>query len=150
MNKTVQQCVLIVSIGLWIFLSISAPWVLDDNNGFLKNFVDQQFLGFLGVVVTIILASTASLHLELNKIEEQAKRRIFNGTRNAIRKSAFWLIGMLFVSLVLVVSKPLICSSNTARSFVNGAALLIVLFNILVLIDITQTIFKLEPQIDDE
>jgi hypothetical protein len=39
-----------------------SSWLSDDNT-FLKNFVNQELLAVLGVIVTITLASAASLHL---------------------------------------------------------------------------------------
>tara|TARA_B100001939_G_C16651448_1_gene491961 strand:- start:124 stop:585 length:462 start_codon:yes stop_codon:yes gene_type:complete len=152
MNKTIARCTFISSIAVWIILSLSAPWVLSDENGFLKGFVNHEFLNFLGVVVTITLASTANLHLELNKFEERVKKRIFVNTRNSVKRSAYWMISMLLIALLLVVSKPLIVSvtpSLIASSLLNGGALLIILFNVLILIDLCQTAFKLEPNFDN-
>lgn len=152
MNRTIANCAFISATAVWLALSFCAPWVLSDKNSFLKGFVTHELLGFLGVIVTITLASTANLHLELNKLEEQIKKRVFNKTRCAIRRSAYWLIGMILIAIVIAVSKPLVVSNDEqmiAASLFNGAALLIVLFNILVLIDLVQIAFKLEPKLDD-
>lgn len=148
MNRTIARCAFISVMVGWIVLSLTAPAVLSDKNSFLKGFVNQELLGFLGVVVTITLASAANLHLELNKLEEQIKKRVFNETRNAVKMSAYSLIKMLLLALVIVVSKPLIVITDDyliSSSFLNGAALLIVFANILILADLMQTAFKLEP-----
>lgn len=151
MNKTVAQCTVISFIAVWIILSVAAPWVLSDGNALLASFISQGgFISFLGVVVTITLASAANLHLELNKMEEKIQKRIFAKTRISLKKSAFWLIGMLVIGIVLASTKSLVCSTETAQSFFNGACLLIVLFNVLVLIDLTQTAFALEPSIKND
>lgn len=152
MNKTVARCVFVCAVSIWILLSILAPWVLSDNNAFLKGFVNHELLGFLGVVVTITLASAANLHIELNKLEEAAQRTGFTKTRTAIKRSAAALISMLLLAVVVVVAKPLVApdplANAMAASFFNGAALLIVLFNVLILIDLTQSAFQLGPKND--
>lgn len=151
MNKLFSYCVMVVAIATWICLSVAAPWALGDTqNSFLKNFVNHEMLSFLGVVVTITLASAASLHLELNKLEEQAKARIFFNTRHRIHQSAYALILGLIAGVALVTAKPLMGTTDTATSFVNGAALLIILFNVLVLTDLTKATFALTPTIPDD
>lgn len=147
MNKTIARCTFISASIAWIVLSLTEPWVLGDSNRFLKNFVNHEILNFLGVIVAITLASSANIHLEFNKIEERAKERILSRTRISVKKSAFWLIGMLVLSIIIVVSKPHFGTSDIATSLVNGAALLIILFNVLILIDLTQLVFSIEPHI---
>lgn len=150
MNKTVAQCSMIAAVVVWIVLSCVVPDVLSDKNTFLKGFVTHELLGFLGVIVTITLASAANLHLKLNELEEKVQKQVFSKTRSMVKKSAYWLIGMLLIALLLVVIKPVVANSNTVESIFNGAALLVVFFNILVLIDLTQSAFSLEPSIDKD
>lgn len=150
MNKTVAQCSMIAAVVVWIVLSCVVPDVLSDKNTFLKGFVTHELLGFLGVIVTITLASAANLHLKLNELEEKIQKQVFSKTRSMVKKSAYWLIGMLLIALLLVVIKPVVANSNTVESIFNGAALLVVFFNILVLIDLTQSAFSLEPSIDKD
>lgn len=145
MNKIVARCVFISSIAVYIVLSISAPWVLGDKNEFLKNFVNHEFLNLLGVIVAITLASAANLHLEFNKIEDMAKREILPRTRAKVKLSSIWLIALFALGFLTVTVKPLIPYSEISTSLVNGIAVLIVIFNILVLIDLTQLVFRIEP-----
>ena len=95
--------------------------------------------------MAITLASTANLHLELNRIENAAKKAILTRTRAAVSCSAFSMIAGFVLAVVVVVIKPHLPQSQIAMSFVNGAALLIILFNILVLIDLTQLAFSIKP-----
>ena len=103
-------------------------------------------LSFLGVVVTITLASSANLHFEFNKMGERAGVAGFPKARLRLRQSAYWLIGMLLVALALIVAKPWV-GGDVAISLVNGASLLTVIFNVLVLIDITQMAFTITPNL---
>lgn len=154
MNKTIARCIFICAISLWILLSLAAPWAMSDYNAFLKNFVNHELLAFLGVVVTITLASATNLHLELNKLEEAAGKRKFPKTRASIRRSSVSMITMLVIAVVVTVAKPLVIvpdwhQQQIASSFFNGAALLIVLFNILVLVDLTHAALGLGPNLPD-
>jgi hypothetical protein len=148
MNKTIAWCIYICSISVWILLTFIKPWVLSDQNIFLKGFVNHELLSFLGLIVAITIWSVANIHLELNKLEEQVKKAVFTKTRNSIKKSIYWMIGILIASLVIVLAKPVfvaISKTQSTESFFNGAGLLAILFNILVLIDILQTTFKIKP-----
>lgn len=149
MSRTTALCSIICSLAIWIILSLATPWVLSDSNSFLKGFVNHELLAFLGVVVTITLASATSLHFELNKLESVAQKRFFSGTRSRVQTSAYSLIGMLLVALFIVVAKPWVGPSDVAISFVNGAALLIVIFNIFVLVDLTRTAFKITAHVTE-
>ena len=154
MNKTIARCIFICAVSVWLVLSLAAPWVMSDGNGFLRGFVNHELLAFLGVVVTITLASATNLHLELNKLEQEKGKRGFPQTRASIKRSAVALITMLVIAVVLTVAKPLVMLPDPhqlqiAQSLFNGAALLIVLFNVLVLIDLTQSAFLIGPNLKD-
>ena len=115
-----------------------------------QGFVNHKLLSFLGVIVTITLASAANLHIELNKIEETAGKGAFVNTRVLIKRSARWLIASLIVAVLVVLIKPLVAPDpvvhQTAASLLNGAALLIILADILVLIDLTQAVARARSQ----
>ncbi len=137
---------MIVASAALLTISLAAPWALGDaRNTFLKNFVNHEMLSFLGVVVTITLASAASLHLELNKLEEAAGGRVFIMTRRRIHMSAYALIWALVLAVGLVTAKPLLGDSDVATSLANSLAVIIILFNVLVLADLTKATFSLEP-----
>jgi hypothetical protein len=144
-NRTIARCIFITASGIWLLLSITEPWVLSDQNTFLKNFVSHEVLNVLGVIMTITLASAANLHLELNRIENAVRRPILNKTREAVKQSAFSMIICFAFAVVAVVVKPHLPKTEIAISLVNGSALLIVLFNILVLTDLTKLAFSIRP-----
>jgi len=151
MNKTISWCLIIAITIIVVILSFKAPWVLSDQNIFLKNFVNHEILNFLGVIVAITIGSIANLHLELNKLEEQIKKEVFTGTRSSLKRSIYCLIGTLVITIILAVIKPLIVKTSLdlmVSSFVNGFALIVVFVNILTLIDILQATFKVKPNYD--
>jgi hypothetical protein len=152
MNRTVALCIFICSAATCVILSVVAPTVLSDRNSFLKGFVSHELLALLGVIVTITLASAANLHLELNKLEEPVRKRVFGPTRAAIKRSTYWLVAVLSIALVLVVAKPLVIertateAQDSAASWFNSASMLVVLFSVLVLADVTQQVSLLRSK----
>jgi hypothetical protein len=69
-----------------VICAVAQPSLLADSNGFLLNFVNQELLAILGIIMTITLASAASLHLEFNKIEEKYQK-VANNQDAAGRKA---------------------------------------------------------------
>lgn len=124
-------------------ISVCDPHVLGDQNTFLARFVSSEFLNFMGVMVTITLASTANIHIELKRKEEENKEEIFPKTKAAVRKSAVSLLWSLLLSVILVVSKPLLPQVDSYMAFANSVALAILLWGILIIYDITKLAFRL-------
>lgn len=149
MNKTISRCLIICVSSVLTVLSVATPWVLDSHNLILDAFISQGgLLSFLGVLVTITLASAANLHLELSKMEQRIKKEVFQKTRCAIKKSSYWLIIMLVFAIILISVKSLAAESDIYLALVNSGCLIILVFNILVLSDITQTIYAIRPNFD--
>ena len=68
MNRTIAACALIGWIVVIICVTAARPAWLSDSNGYLKEFLQHDFLGFMGVIITITLASASNLFIELNKL----------------------------------------------------------------------------------
>jgi uncharacterized membrane protein YidH (DUF202 family) len=99
-------------------------------------------LGLLGVIVTITLASAGNLHLELNKLQDRTKLP-FTRTRTAVRLSAYSLIVIFAVAGVLVVVKPMLGTDMRATAACNAVAVVLIVFSLFVLVDLTRTIFAI-------
>src|SRR6266478_2285115 len=135
MTRSIAICTLIAAIAVVLICAIYNPSYLSDQNEFLHHFVNQELLALLGIIMTITLASAASLHLEFNKIEERYKKRGLSNTRRGVAQGAYCLIALFLAATVLVVVKPLLPHSETAEALVNGIALILVLFNVLILLE---------------
>ncbi|MXP42532.1 hypothetical protein GRI75_12865 [Altererythrobacter soli] len=149
MSRLLARSTMLLAIFAWLLVSLRHPDLLSDRNTFLKSLVGPDLLAVLGIMVTIALGSAANIHFELNKLEERAKSKgSFPKARRALHRSAYSLI-LLFVAAVvlLVVKGDLSASQSAQQSLVNGGALLIVLFNALVLFDITRMAFVMGPQL---
>ena len=145
MNNIVAICIMICSVTLVGVLTAVVPFVLSDANNFLLNFVNHEYVSFMGVLVTITLASTASIHIELNRYEEALGAAAFERSRANLRHSAFALIASLCAALLTVVIKPLGPASSYWQSGVNGFALLTIESSILIVADLTLAAFDLRP-----
>jgi len=123
-------------------VSCAHPSFLNDQNEFLAKFVNDQLLSILGFIVAVTLASAASVHFELNKLEDEAGKP-FNRTRRALRRSSYSLIVLFAVAGIVIIIKPLLPSQRYGHAFANSVAILIVYFNLSVLLDLTRTVFKI-------
>lgn len=135
---------IIVSVALVIFLSACAPELLASNT-FLVGFVNHELLNILAVIATVTIASAANIHLAFNRLEEKAgKIGAFTSARKEVSGSALILVWLFLAAIFLLVVKSL-GESDHWLSFWNGAALVILMVNIFVLIDITTAVFKITP-----
>jgi Trk-type K+ transport system membrane component len=151
MTKSVAYCTLIVAGGLVIAVSLCSPGILSDSNRFLREFLNHEFLGLLGVILAITLASAAQIHLAMNRVEERYRQSGGLGkTRAGVKSASQALIFLFVLGVLVVVIKPIIATEPWQQSLFNGAALFVVLWNVLLLISITRTVFAIKPIIDDE
>lgn len=149
MSKPVSYCILIVSAAIVVVLSAVVPNLLSDQNAFLKGFISDGLLDVLGVILAITLASAGQLHLTLNQIEERHKRHIFGRMRGGIKMAASWLIILFVVAVIIVVAKPLCARTAAIESLFNGFGLFVLLWNVLLLVSLTQGIFAIKSEIPD-
>lgn len=142
MGKLIPWMGLIGLMTVLLSISFCAPWLLDDRNDFLKQFVGSDFLATLGFILTVTLASSANLHLELNKIEAETGAE-FKKTRKSVAASAYSLMVIFCLAIVIVVIKPLLPKFPPNRAVINSLALVCIYFNISVLLDLTKAVFKI-------
>lgn len=147
MNKTVAICILIVSFGIICIIVISHPSWISDNNAFLRSFVGAELLNVLGVILAITLASSAQLHLEFNKIEERAHKKFLYKARHSVKSSAYLLIVFFALAVIIICLKPIVSDGERWIAVFNGACLFLLLWDIIVLIDLTQAAFAIPPHI---
>lgn len=134
--------ILIGLLTVLLTISFAEPHLLDDRNTFLANFVNHELLSTLGFIVAVTLASAASVHFELNKIEDETGKP-FRRTRGSLRKSAYSLIFLFAAAGVVVIVKPLIPNVPYNLAVANSFAIAIVFFNLSVMFDLTRTVFAI-------
>lgn len=146
-SKSVSWILLIAAGTIVIVLSAVRPNVLSDSNVFLHGFVGEGLLDVLGVILAITLASAGQLHLTLNQIEEKYGKHSFPRMRSGMKQAATALIILFVLAILLVVVKPLAASTNWQQSLFNGAALFILLWNVLLLVSLTHGVFAIKADI---
>jgi len=132
-----------------IAVAAARPDWISDQNSFLKGFIGQEILNLLGVILAITLASIANIHLEFNKIEERYKKRGLTKSRANLRLSSSFLIGLFVAALVLVTAKPLVINGPVSEGLVNMACMLVLIWHILILLDLTKLVFYIEPDLPE-
>lgn len=144
MTKFDHRMILLLTGLFLVAIVIKEPYLVSDQNKLLKEFVSDPLLSFMGLIVTITLASTANIHLILRKMEKDAGREFLTGTKRAVRRSAFSLIWALVLSIILVTIKGSIPTSHdTAIAAINSLAILTCLGGISVILDITRLALKI-------
>lgn len=148
MMASIAHIIWLVSGATLLCLTSFRPEWLGDSNSFLKNFINHEFLNVLGVILAITIASLAQIHLALNRIEERANRVYFESARAEIKSSARWLIFLFALGLALVISKPLVIMGETGAALANSAGILILIVYLLILWDITSSVFDIKSDVD--
>ena len=148
MNRTISYVIIISFGAIVVMVALSFPELLSNRNSFLSNFVGPNLLSILGVILAITLASIGQVHLSLNRIEEHYKRRAFHKTRSGLQNAAYWLIALFMICIMAIYLKSTLPQIDWIEAILNGAALLILLWYMLILISIVQMTFAIEADID--
>lgn len=149
MTKSIAISLMVVVAGFLISVVLENPGWLSDANSFLKDFVGSNLLNVLGVILAITLASAAQLHLEFNKAEERHGRRGLNRSREGVRGATYSLIVLFTISVVVLVYKPVLGTTERWQAAINSIELYILFMNVMLLVDLTQTAFTIQPAIED-
>ncbi|MFT6531666.1 MAG: hypothetical protein ACJASC_001208 [Limimaricola cinnabarinus] len=141
MNPWLSKFLLVSSILSLTSAVIWRPDWVSDENAFLREFIDHDYLSFLGLVLTITVASLSQLHLSLDKLKSQLATEEIDPIRREIKHSAVVMIMLFAASLLLIVAKPIILDIESAAAIINSACIFFIIFYLLVLSDITLAIF---------
>jgi hypothetical protein len=145
--KIVSLTLLIVIGGVLLATSICMPSVLFSNE-FLKGFIDHEILNIMAVIMTISIATIATIHIWFNELEDKHQKTVFGAARREINSSAFWFIGLFVAQLVLLIvrSFSVFVDNATAISIFNGGSLILLLMSVITLWDIMEVVKRLTPR----
>lgn len=144
MNGNIGTILTLAWLSIWISLVVALPSPLSDSrNAFFRNFVNHELLAFVGIIVTISLASATGLLIEITRQEKIVGQKIFIRSRNNVRHSAYTMVGSILVSFMIVSLKPL-GKGDRWEAFWNGLAVGVVLTIIYILLDFLQAAFELD------
>lgn len=143
MSRVISIVLLIAAGTVLLCIATYRPTWLSDDNSFMQEFIGVNYLSILGVILAITLASLSQLHLALGRIKDKMTIDQFNVVKREIRSSAVFLICLFIIAIALVILKPLIVTGVTGAALINGSCLLVLYFYILILADITLSVFEL-------
>lgn len=143
MSRIVSLIILATTAVIFALAVFFKPEWIGDCNEFLYSFINHEYLNILGVILAITLASLSQLHLSIGRLKSKIGEQGVKEIRSEIKSSAVWLIIGFIVGLVAVVIKPLLGDYTTSAATINAICLWILLFYILVLADITLSVFDL-------
>ena len=144
MNPIHAKLILALSVFFLGLICWLYPNWLSDQNPTLKDFIDIDFSNFLGVILTITIASLSQLNLSLGKLSKIKDRSDIADLRGEIRNSAAYLVVFFALGFALAIIKPLIATTCLLQAIINSVAILIIIFFLLILVDITFAIFDFD------
>jgi hypothetical protein len=142
--KTIFITLLIVLAGLLVAISVCRPTVLSEND-FVKNFVTHDALNILAVVMTIGIATVATIHIWFNELESKHETRVFGAARREINHDAFLMVWLFVAELIMLIIRSYFEGNATAIALFNSGCLVIFLCSVLSLIDIVSVVKALTP-----
>jgi hypothetical protein len=144
--KIVYLIFLIVLAGVITAMSVCEPSILAKNE-FLKGFINQEILSIMAVIMTISIASIATIHIWFNELEDKHGKKVFGAARREINQAAFYFIGFFLAQLLCLIvrSLPSFDGSMTALSLFNGGSIILLLCSVLTLLDIMGVVRALTP-----
>lgn len=142
MEKAVPWMKLAGILIILVAVSVKNPSYLGDQNKFLSDFVGEELLSILGFMVAVTVASSSSIHFELNRIED-ATGKNFSRTRSSLGKSIYSLIILFGFALLIVIVKPLLPAEPRNISLANSLAIAIIYFNLSVMLDLARAVIKI-------
>ena len=144
--QSVFYVVVIISCELLIVLvPLYCPQFLIENH-FLEDFINHKLLNILAIIMTVTVASAANIHLAFNRAEEIINNPdYFRNARKETNQSAYWLIGLFLGAVIILIVRSYLIEDMFMVSLLNGVALVILLMNILVLVDVVGTVFAMHP-----
>ena len=137
--KTVYIIFMIVVGGIIVAISTCTPNILAGNE-FLKGFINHEILGIMAVIMTISIASIATIHIWFNELEQKHDKRVFGKARREINQSAFVMIWLFVGQLALLVVRSNFLENVKVISFFDGASILLLLASVVTLLDIMGTV----------
>lgn len=128
--------------GACFCLGFYVPDIFSDRNSFFSSFVGGELLAVLAFTVALTLGGATNIYMFLLGVSDRTGVDFPLAKRGLIR-SSLSLIVLFAVAFMLSVFKPI--ASDALSVWLNAAAMLVVMLNLTILVDITQTAFGLLP-----
>jgi hypothetical protein len=144
MKKYIYIVTLIVLAGVTTCVSVCSPNLITENK-FLQDFISDQILNILAVIMTISIASVATIHIWFNELEAKHGKKEFRSARREINQSATIFIFLFVGELVLLIARGFFLEDSIAFPLLSGGAMLILLASVFTLADLMSVVKELTP-----
>lgn len=142
--RVVYLTTTIVAAGVLVAVSVCRPEILAKNK-FLEGFINHEILNIMGVIMTISIATIATIHIWFNELEDKHKQKVFGPARREINQSAFYFIALFLLQLLLLVVRSFFEGNDLAMSLFNSGSLLLLICSVITLVDIMGVVRALTP-----
>lgn len=139
-RDTPLVCLIILTSILFTTSYFSPNYLSDAGNSFLEDFLDNDILSILGFITALGNASTLSILMHLNHLEDETNVK-FARTRISLRRSAISLIYFFLIVFVALMLKPLSPPEPQFSAFFNSIGIICVFASLSVLRDLALTVF---------
>lgn len=99
----------------------------------------------MGVIMTIAIASIATIHIGSMNLNQKHNNRMFGAARREINQDAYFLIWLFVGQLGLLIVRSYFAANEMALSFFDGAAIIVFLASIITLLDVLGVMRALTP-----
>ncbi len=137
---------LIILAGLLIATVVCRPyWLLD--NDFLKQFVNYEVLAIMAVILSITLASVASINLSLNQIVirhfngNEALKKSANKVKREMKDNAWYIFWGFVATVIILLVKGLNKENEMVIAVSNGLIIWVLFLFIACMLDIYKVAF---------
>jgi hypothetical protein len=128
-----------------VSVSVCNPAVIS-NNKFLADFIEDQILNILAVIMTISIASIATIHIWFNELEAKYDKKVFGPARHQVNQSAFFFIACFVVEIIVLIVRAWFDGNSTAIALFDGVAMIVLLCSVFTLIDLMGVVRELTPR----
>ncbi len=141
---------------LFLILIAEIPIIIIDlyiGNGFLIDYIKNQSLQIMGLLLGLNIASSIFLVGYFTNIESQKNKLIFSETKKEIRKNIYLMMVLFLIQFVILIGIPKVDSNssilikNTAY-FLKYASVYLSLLYLYALYEMTNSIFMTDKFIE--
>ncbi len=142
--KNVYLMFLIVLSGILTGIAVCKPEILTGNE-FVEKFVVEDTLTIMAVIMTIAIATIATIHIWFNELELRHEKKVFGPARKEINANALLLVWLFVAELIVLILRGYFKGYGTGTAMFDGAAIVVFLSSIITLLDIMNVVRALTP-----
>lgn len=135
-----------LSVLAVVFLVILTGWptVFSDSNEFVREFLDQDLLAFMGVVLTLSIGLLAQLYISAAKLRDVLDDDAVTEIRDELKSSAKVLLIVFFVTFALVFIKSALGPQYQYVPCINAGLIFLLVVYLLILADVILAVFDFD------